>query len=85
MPHHKSAAKRVVTNEKRRQRNIAATSRMRSAIKAVRSATTKTVGEAALHDTIAVLDRTAAKGIIKRETASRHKSRLSKFVAKLPA
>ncbi len=85
MPHHKSAAKRVVTNEKRRLRNIAATSRMRTAIKAVRSATTKTAGEAALHDTIAVLDRTAAKGIIKRETASRHKSRLSKFVAKLPA
>ncbi|MBK7367487.1 MAG: 30S ribosomal protein S20 [Candidatus Eisenbacteria bacterium] len=85
MPHHKSAAKRVVTNEKRRQRNIAATSRMRTAIKAVRSATTKTVGEAALHDTVAVLDRIAAKGIIKRETASRHKSRLSKFVAKLPA
>ena len=85
MPHHKSAAKRVVTNEKRRLRNIAATSRMRTAIKAVRSATTKTAGEAALHDTISVLDRTAAKGIIKRETASRHKSRLSKFVAKLPA
>lgn len=85
MPHHKSAAKRVVTNEKRRLRNIAATSRMRTAIKAVRSATTKTAGEAALHDTIAVLDRTAAKGIIKRETASRHKSRLSKFVAKLHA
>jgi small subunit ribosomal protein S20 len=85
MPHHKSAAKRVVTNEKRRLRNIAATSRMRTAIKAVRSATTKTVGEAALHDTVAVLDRIAAKGIIKRETASRHKSRLSKFVAKLPA
>ena len=85
MPHHKSAAKRVVTNEKRRLRNIAATSRMRTAIKAVRSASTKTAGEAALKTTIAVLDRTASKGIIKRETASRHKSRLSKFVAKLPA
>lgn len=85
MPHHKSAAKRVVTNEKRRLRNIAATSRMRTAIKAVRSATTKATGEVALKDTIAVLDRTASKGIIKRETASRHKSRLSKFVAKLPA
>jgi small subunit ribosomal protein S20 len=85
MPHHKSAAKRVVTNEKRRQRNIAATSRMRSAIKAVRSATTKKAGEAVLRDTVAVLDRTASKGIIKRETASRHKARLAKFVAKLPA
>jgi small subunit ribosomal protein S20 len=85
MPHHKSAAKRVVTNEKRRQRNIAATSRLRSAIKAVRSATTKTAGEAALKQTVSVLDRTASKGIIKRETASRHKARLAKHVAKLSA
>ena len=85
MPHHKSAAKRVVTNEKSRQRNIAATSRMKTAIKAVRSASTKTAGDAALKQTTAVLDRTASKGIIKRETASRHKARLARFVAKLPA
>lgn len=85
MPHHKSAAKRVITNAKSRDRNIAATSRMRSAVKAVRSATTKTAGEAALKTTASVLDRTAAKGVIKRETASRQKSRLAKFVAKLPA
>ncbi len=85
MPHHKSAAKRVLTNEKRRQRNMAATSRMKTAIKAVRSATTRGAAETVLKQTSAVLDRTAAKGIIKRETASRHKSRLAKFVAKLPA
>jgi small subunit ribosomal protein S20 len=85
MPHHKSAAKRVLTNEKSRQRNIAATSRMKTAIKAVRSATSRSAAEAALKQTSAVLDRTAAKGIIKRETASRQKSRLAKFVAGLPA
>jgi len=85
MPHHKSAAKRVITNEKRRVRNVDATTRMRSAIKAVRAATTKSAGEVALKSTTALLDRTAAKGVIKRETASRNKSRLSKFVAKLPA
>jgi len=85
MPHHKSAAKRVITNAKSRDRNIAATTRMRSAIKGVRAAATKTAGEAALKATASVLDRTASKGIIKRETASRHKARLAKFVAKLPA
>jgi len=85
MPHHKSAEKRVITNELRRQRNVAATSRMRTAIKAVRTATTRSVGEAALKSTGAILDRTAAKGIIKRETANRQKSRLAKFVHKLPA
>ena len=39
MPHHKSAAKRVKTNEKARLSNVAVKSRMRSAVKAVRSAT----------------------------------------------
>ena len=85
MPHHKSAAKRVGTNEQRRQRNAAATTRMRSALKTVRGATTRSAGEAALKHTVALLDRTAAKGVIKREAASRQKSRLAKFVQKLPA
>jgi small subunit ribosomal protein S20 len=85
MPHHKSAEKRVRTNELRRQRNVAATTRMRSAIKAVRGARTRAAGEAALKGTVAILDRTASKGVIKRETASRQKSRLAKFVQSLPA
>jgi small subunit ribosomal protein S20 len=85
MPHHKSAAKRVKTNEKARLRNVAATSRMRSAVKAVRVARTRTEGDAALKKAVAILDRTASKGIIKKETASRQKSRLAKFAAKLPA
>lgn len=85
MPHHKSAEKRVGTNEIRRQRNVAATSRMRTAIKAVRTASTRSAGETALKATVAILDRTAAKGVIKREAASRQKSRLAKFVQKLPA
>jgi small subunit ribosomal protein S20 len=85
MPHHKSAAKRVVTNEKSRQRNIAARSRMRSAIKAVREAANRRDAETAYRAAVALLDRTAAKGVIKRETASRQKSRLAKFAAKLSA
>jgi small subunit ribosomal protein S20 len=85
MPHHKSAAKRVITNEKRRGRNIAATSRMRSAVKSVRASTTRSQAEAAYVAAVSVLDRTAAKGIIKKETASRQKSRLAKFARSLPA
>lgn len=85
MPHHKSAAKRVGTNELARQRNVASTTRMRSAIKAVRGATTRAAGVTALKATSAILDRTASKGVIKRESASRQKSRLAKFVQKLPA
>ena len=85
MPHHKSAAKRVGTNELALQRNMAATTRMRSAIKSVRTAKTRTAGQSALKNTVALLDRTASKGVIKRETASRQKSRLAKFVQTLPA
>ena len=48
MPHHKSAAKRVITNEKSRQRNIASRSRMRSAVKAVREAKSQAAGSARL-------------------------------------
>jgi small subunit ribosomal protein S20 len=85
MPHHKSAAKRVITNEKRRQSNIAARSRLRNALRAVRAATRRTDAAEAYREATAVLDRTAAKGVIKKETASRHKARLALFVNRLPA
>jgi len=85
MPHHKSAAKRVITNARRRDRNIAATTRMRNAIKAVRSATTRSEADTAYATAVSVLDRTASKGIIKKETASRHKSRLARFARSLSA
>ncbi|MFI5372065.1 MAG: 30S ribosomal protein S20 [Candidatus Eisenbacteria bacterium] len=83
MPHHKSAAKRVITNEKARQRNIAVRSEMRSAIKAVREAKSGAVARTALQQAVSILDRTAARGIIKKETANRHKARLARFAAKL--
>jgi small subunit ribosomal protein S20 len=85
MPHHKSAAKRVITNAKARESNIAARTRMRSAVKAVRASTTRSAAEAAYRTASIVLDRTAAKGVIKKEAASRQKSRLAKFANQLPA
>jgi small subunit ribosomal protein S20 len=85
MPRHKSAAKRVITNAKRRIRNIAATTRMRSAIRQVRSAKTREQADAAYRQATAILDRTASKGVIKKETASRHKARLARFARSLPA
>ena len=84
MPHHKSAAKRVITNEKARQRNIAARSRMRNAVRGLRASTTRAEALAAYRGACSVLDRGAAKGIIKKETASRHKARLARFAARLP-
>ena len=85
MPHHKSAAKRVRTNEKARQSNLAAKSRVRSALRKVRESAKLADGQARLLDAVSVLDRAAQKGIIHRTTASRQKSRLTLFVNKLPA
>jgi small subunit ribosomal protein S20 len=85
MPHHKSAAKRVITNEKARRRNVAARTRMRTAVKAVREAKSRAAAEKAYSQAVAILDRTAAKGMIKKETANRQKSRLAKFAARLSA
>jgi small subunit ribosomal protein S20 len=85
MPHHKSAAKRVKTNAKANRRNIAARTRVRSAVKAVRSATQREQGLTAYRTAVSVLDRIAAKGVIKKETANRQKARLARFAEKLPA
>ena len=85
MPHHKSAKKRVITNEKARLANLAVKSRVRTALKKVRDARSRKDAEAQLTSAISVLDRAAQKGIIHRSTASRHKSRLTLFVHKLPA
>ncbi len=82
MPHHKSAVKRVRTNEKRRQRNIDVKSRVRSALKDVRTAASRETAEKALRDATSVLDRATKKGVLKSGTSDRQKSRLSKYVHK---
>ena len=85
MPHHKSAAKRMRTSKVERERNIAARKRMRTAVKAVLSAKTRAEANAAYRAATSVLDRTASKGVIKKEGASRRKARLALHVQKLPA
>lgn len=83
MAHHAQFKKSLRQEVKRNLRNRVAKSRLRTSIKKVRTATSKTDGEAALKTAISVIDSTARKGIIKRQTASRTVSRLTKFVATL--
>ena len=85
MPHHKSAEKRVRTNDKARLANLAVKSRVRSALRKVREAKNRNDAQARLETALSVLDRAAQKGVIHRTTASRNKSRLTLFVNKLPA
>ena len=83
MPQHKSPAKRMITNQKANQRNKMIRSAMKSAIKKVRTAATKEEGEQALLQAASTIDRTAAKGIVHKNTAARTKSRLAHFVARM--
>jgi small subunit ribosomal protein S20 len=85
MPHHKSAEKRVRTNEKARLANLAVKSRVRSALRKVREATSRGDAQVRLATALSILDRAAQQGVIERTTASRNKSRLTLFVNKLPA
>lgn len=83
MPQHKSAAKRVRQNAKRRAHNRVHRSRMRTLIKKLRTTTDKQQAEALLPEVKAYLDRLAAKGIIHKNKAANYKSELEKKVGTL--
>ncbi len=73
---HASSIKRDKQNLKLRAKNRSALSRMRTAVKKVRSERS----EAALKAAVPVIARTASKGIVHKRTASRLISRLTKSV-----
>lgn len=83
MAHHAQFKKSIRQDAKRNLRNRVAKSRLRTSIKKIRAAASKTDAETALKSAIPLIDSTARKGIIKKETAARTKSRLVKFVAKM--
>lgn len=80
MPNLKSSKKRLRNSFKAQARNKAITSRMRTAIKKVRSAGDRSTAEVALSQAISVVDSTVRKGRLHRNTAARYKSRLTHFV-----
>ena len=85
MPITKSAKKALRQNIKRRARNLVYKKKMRDLIKRVRNLVSEKKNEEAkklLPQIYKVLDKTAKVGIIKKNTASRKKSRLTKLVEK---
>lgn len=64
---------------KNRARNRAAVAKLRTAIKAARTAVDNKAGDAAklVKEAVAVVDSAVTKGILKRNTASRYVSRLT--------
>lgn len=83
MANHKSAIKRAKQNEVRRLRNRARKTRMKTAIKGLEEAIaagSKDVLQERLQEAISVIAKTASKGVIHRNTASRKISRLTRRV-----
>ncbi|MCP3687095.1 MAG: 30S ribosomal protein S20 [Gammaproteobacteria bacterium] len=75
-----SAKKRATQAEQRRQRNAGHRSMMRTYVKAAVAAiqsSDKAAAEAAYKKVVPVLDSSATKGIISRNKAARHKSRMN--------
>lgn len=88
MAHGKSSKKRMRQSETRRQRNKSQLTALRTQLKKVRQAIATGNAEKAqaeLRVTARALDKAATKGVIHRNNASRHKSRLAQAVAKLTA
>jgi small subunit ribosomal protein S20 len=81
-----SARKRARQAEKRRAHNMSLRTSVRSAIKNVKKAIVagdKSAAERALQQSQGVIDRIASKGVLHRNAANRHKSRLSRAIKAL--
>jgi len=78
-----SAVKNIRKNRRRNTVNMARRSRLRSQIKKLRSLVARKDAAGARQEltrTLSLLDRSAGKGIIHRNAAARHKSRLTRQV-----
>jgi small subunit ribosomal protein S20 len=86
--HSKSAIKRARQSLVRAERNQARRTEARSAVRAAREAIEggdKEAAQAAVNNAAAILDRTASKGTIHANNASRRKSRLAKQLSAMDA
>ena len=80
MPRIKSAKKAMRQARAHTQRNRAQRSALRTALKRVRSASSADQAAQAYRSAVQLLDRAARKGLIHKNNAARHKSRLAAFV-----
>ena len=80
MPNHKSAEKRVRQSERRRTVSRHNRTKLRTAVKKLRSAlsgTDKSATTSLLPVTVSEIDKAVQKGVLHRNAAARHKSRLT--------
>jgi small subunit ribosomal protein S20 len=85
---HKSAIKRARQNEVRRLRNKNFRTRSKNVIKEVRTAIAENSADQAresLKNSVSVIQKSASKGVIHKNTAARKISRLSRRINQLTA
>ncbi|MFD2786945.1 MULTISPECIES: 30S ribosomal protein S20 [Hymenobacter] len=85
MANHKSALKRIRSNEAKRVLNRYQAKSTRTAIKKLRASTDASAAQELLQKVSSMLDRLAKKNIIHKNKAANNKSKLAKFVKSLAA
>jgi small subunit ribosomal protein S20 len=88
MANHPSALKRYRQSQRRRLINQMNRHRLKTQLKKLRAAMTggkPSDAKSLLPETFGVIDRSVQKGVIKKNTARRYKSRLAKKINTLPA
>lgn len=83
MAHHKSAKKRIRVSERRRIRNKAVMSRIKTLIKKVLSTENVEEAEKYYKEAVSYLDKKTTKGILHKNNTSRKKSRLTRHLNNL--
>lgn len=82
----KSQKKRILTNEKARQRNLAVKSELKTAVRQTREAIAagdKAAAEAALKNANRKLDKAVSKGVVHQNQAANRKASIARQVAAL--
>jgi len=82
MANKKSQKKRIITNEKARQRNVAVRSRLRTKVKTAREVLASSDASqlaTAINAALSEIDRAAQKGVLHRNSAARKKSELQRL------
>ena len=83
MANHKSAKKRIKVSEIRRVRNKADLSKINTLMKKVHGAEKKADAGTILKEAVSFIDKSVSKGRLHKNTASRRKSQLTKYVNSL--
>ena len=83
MDRHPQQIKRERQDKSRRDKNIADKSKLRSAVKNVLTSSKKDEAEKLYKEAVSIIDKAAGKGLIKKNTAARRKSRITRHLNSL--